>query len=51
MATTVTVAGLLAFVFQLHRLYLQMGLNDVWDRYLGPGGAMQPATPPGAPQP
>jgi hypothetical protein len=44
------IALLLAFVFQLHRLYLQMGLNDVWDRYLVPGGIVQAAPPPAAPQ-
>jgi hypothetical protein len=44
------IALLLAFVFQLHRLYLQMGLNDVWDRYLYPSGPTHPAPPPAAPQ-
>ena len=44
------IALLLAFVFQLHRLYLQMGLNEVWDRYLVSGRIPQPAPPPAAPQ-
>ncbi|HWW10408.1 MAG TPA: DUF4234 domain-containing protein [Candidatus Acidoferrales bacterium] len=45
------IALVLSFVFGLHSLYLQMGLNDVWDRYLGPGGMMQAAPPPAAPHP
>jgi len=45
------IALVLSFVFGLHSLYLQMGLNDVWDRYLVPGGVMHPAPPPAAPQP
>ena len=44
------IALVLSFVFGLHSLYLQMGLNDVWDRYLVPGGIMQAAPPPAAPQ-
>ena len=44
------IALLLSFVFGVHSLYLQMGLNDVWDRYLVPGRAMHPAPPPAAPR-
>lgn len=45
------IALVLSFVFGLHSLYLQMGLNDVWDRYLVPGGFIHPAPPPAAQQP
>ncbi|HEY4868370.1 MAG TPA: DUF4234 domain-containing protein [Candidatus Dormibacteraeota bacterium] len=44
------IALVLSFVFGLHSLYLQMGLNDVWDRYLYPSGSMHPAPPPAAPR-
>ena len=43
------IALALSFVFGLHSLYLQMGLNDIWDRYLVPGGLGYPAPPPAAP--
>jgi len=37
------IALALSFVFGLHSLYLQMGLNDIWDRYLVPGGLVTEA--------
>ncbi|MBV9100574.1 MAG: DUF4234 domain-containing protein [Candidatus Dormibacteraeota bacterium] len=43
--TTPWIALALSFVFSLHSLYIQMGLNDVWDRYLMPWSPT-PAPPP-----
>ena len=45
------ISVLLAFVFSLHLLYMQMELNQIWDAYLrgGPQGAT-PAFPPTPPQ-
>jgi len=36
----------LSFVFGLYSLYYQDHLNGLWDRYLQPGYAGQPALPP-----
>jgi Domain of unknown function (DUF4234) len=45
------ISVLLAFVFSLHLLYMQMELNQIWDAYLrgGPHGATA-ALPPAVPQ-
>jgi hypothetical protein len=45
------ISVLLAFVFSLHLLYMQMELNQIWDAYLrgGPQGAT-PALPPAVPR-
>jgi hypothetical protein len=50
------IALVLAFVFSLDRLYLQMSLNDIWDRHLAgspaypsPPALPPPVTPPPAP--
>jgi hypothetical protein len=37
---------LLTFVFGLYSLYYQSHLNDLWDRYIGTGGARPPIPPP-----
>ncbi|MEO8899791.1 MAG: DUF4234 domain-containing protein [Candidatus Dormibacter sp.] len=44
------IAVLLAFVFSLHLLYIQMALNQVWDAYLRGGPqAGTPTQPPALP--
>ncbi|MBV8301462.1 MAG: DUF4234 domain-containing protein [Candidatus Dormibacteraeota bacterium] len=43
------IAILLAFVFGLYTLYLQLCLNEIWDRYLLSQGALPGALPPAAP--
>jgi len=49
------VALVLVFVYGLDRLYMQIGLNDIWDRYrLAPPSAalsQQPPLPPPVPPP
>jgi hypothetical protein len=48
------IALLLTFVFGLNRLYLQVELNRIWDRYSGAPGppfSAPPAGPPALPPP
>lgn len=40
------IALILAFIFSLHSLYLQLELNKLWDRYLTPAGTGNYAAPP-----
>jgi ABC-type spermidine/putrescine transport system permease subunit II len=46
------IALALSFVFTLQSLYLQMGLNDIWDRHLiGPAAFPSPPSLPSSPPP